>query len=31
VVEGTTWGGKEKGEENITRGRELAKNLAADF
>ena len=31
VVEGTTWGGKEKGEERIARGREEAKKLAADF
>jgi FMN-dependent NADH-azoreductase len=31
VVEGTTWFGKEKGEETIARGREEAKRLAADF
>src|SRR5712671_2848828 len=31
VVEGTTWGGKEKGEERIARGRAEAKKLAADF
>ena len=31
VVEGTTWGGKEKGEESIARGQEEAKKLAADF
>ncbi|HXA60806.1 MAG TPA: NAD(P)H-dependent oxidoreductase [Streptosporangiaceae bacterium] len=31
VVEGTTWGGKEKGKEKIARGQEEAKKLAADF
>ena len=31
VVEGTTWGGKEKGEEAISRGQEKATRLAADF
>jgi FMN-dependent NADH-azoreductase len=31
VVEGTTWGGKEKGQESIARGQEEAKKLAADF
>ena len=31
VVEGTTWGGKAKGDENIARGQEKAKKLAADF
>jgi FMN-dependent NADH-azoreductase len=31
VVEGTTWGGKEKGAEAIARGEEEAKKLAADF
>ena len=31
VVEGTTWGGKEKGEEAIARGQEKATRLAADF
>jgi FMN-dependent NADH-azoreductase len=31
VVEGTTWGGKEKGEETIARGQEEATKLAADF
>src|ERR1700733_2206935 len=31
VVEGTTWGGKEKGTEAIARGQEEAKKLAADF
>jgi FMN-dependent NADH-azoreductase len=31
VVEGTTWGGKEKGEEAIARGQEEAKKVAADF
>jgi len=31
VVEGTTWGGKEKGEESIARGQAEAKKLAADF
>jgi FMN-dependent NADH-azoreductase len=31
VVEGTTWRGKEKGEESIARGQEKAKKLAADF
>jgi FMN-dependent NADH-azoreductase len=31
VVEGTTWGGKEKGNEAIARGQEKAKMLAADF
>ena len=31
VVERTTWGGKEKGEESIARGREEAKTLAANF
>jgi FMN-dependent NADH-azoreductase len=31
VVEGTTWFGKEKGEETIARGREQATRLAADF
>src|SRR5580698_11203261 len=29
VVEGTTWGGKEKGAENIARGQEEARKLAA--
>jgi FMN-dependent NADH-azoreductase len=31
VVEGTTWLGKEKGEEAIARGQEEARKLAADF
>jgi FMN-dependent NADH-azoreductase len=31
VVECTTWGGKEKGQESIARGQEEAKKLAADF
>ena len=31
VVEGTTWGGKEKGEAAIARGQKEAKRLAADF
>jgi hypothetical protein len=31
VVEGTTWLGKEKGEETIARGKEEATKLAADF
>jgi FMN-dependent NADH-azoreductase len=31
VVEGTTWRGKEKGEESIARGQAKAKKLAADF
>jgi FMN-dependent NADH-azoreductase len=31
VVEGTTWGGKEKGEESIARAQEEAKKFAADF
>jgi FMN-dependent NADH-azoreductase len=31
VVEGTTWGGKEKGQENIARSQEAAKTFAADF
>ena len=31
VVEGTTWGGKEKGAEAIARGQDEAKKLAADF
>src|SRR3984893_1121986 len=31
VVEGTTWGGKEKGEESIARGKKKAAKLAADF
>ena len=31
VVERTTWGGKEKGEESIARGRAEAKTLAANF
>jgi FMN-dependent NADH-azoreductase len=31
VVEGPTWGGKEKGEERIARGQAEAKKLAADF
>jgi FMN-dependent NADH-azoreductase len=31
VVQGTTWGGKEKGHESIARGQEQAKKLAADF
>ena len=31
VVEGTTWRGKEKGEESIARGQAEAKKLAADF
>jgi hypothetical protein len=30
-VEGTTWGGKEKGEESIARGQEQARTLAAAF
>ena len=31
VVESTTWGGKEKGEESIARGKKEAAKLAADF
>jgi FMN-dependent NADH-azoreductase len=31
VVEGTTWRGKDKGEESIARGQAEAKKLAADF
>ena len=31
MVEGTTWGGKEKGEERIARGQAEAKKLAADL
>ncbi len=31
VVEGTTWGGREKGEACIARGQEAARRLAADF
>ena len=31
VVEGTTWHGKQKGEESIARGQAEAKKLAADF
>jgi FMN-dependent NADH-azoreductase len=31
VVEGTTWGGKEKGDERVARGQKEAKELAADF
>jgi hypothetical protein len=31
VVEGTTWGGKEKGEESIARGKKKVAKLAADF
>jgi FMN-dependent NADH-azoreductase len=31
VVEGTTWRGKEKGDERIARGQEEAIKLAADF
>jgi FMN-dependent NADH-azoreductase len=31
VVEGTTWLGKERGEEAIARGQEEARKLAADF
>jgi FMN-dependent NADH-azoreductase len=31
VVEGTTWGGKEKGKESIARGRDEASQLAAGF
>ena len=31
VVEGTTWGGKERSQESIARGQEEAKKLAADF
>jgi hypothetical protein len=31
VVEGTTWGGKEKGEESIARGKKEAAKLAVDF
>jgi FMN-dependent NADH-azoreductase len=31
VVEGTTWGGKEKGKQSVARGQEEAKRLAADF
>jgi hypothetical protein len=30
-VESTTWGGKEKGEESIARGKKEAAKLAADF
>ena len=31
VVEGTTWHGKQKGEESIARGQAEAKKLAVDF
>jgi hypothetical protein len=31
VVESTTWGGKEKGEESIAQGKKEAAKLAADF
>ncbi|MEV6036599.1 hypothetical protein AB0L65_35985 [Nonomuraea sp. NPDC052116] len=31
VVDGTTWGGNEKGEEKIALGQEEARKLAADF
>ena len=31
VVERTTWGGKEKGEESVALGQREAKKLAADF
>ncbi len=31
VVEGTTWGGKEKGDERVARGQKEAKKVAADF
>jgi FMN-dependent NADH-azoreductase len=31
VVEGTTWGGKEKGDERVARGQSEARKLAADF
>src|ERR1700704_3551707 len=31
VVEGTTWGGKERGQESIARGQQEAKKFAADF
>jgi FMN-dependent NADH-azoreductase len=31
VVEGTTWGGKEKGDERVARGQKEAKKFAADF
>ncbi len=31
VAEGTTWPGKEKREENIARGREEVRRLAAQF
>jgi FMN-dependent NADH-azoreductase len=31
VVEGTTWGGKERGEEAVARGQKEAIRLAADF
>ena len=31
VVEGTTWGAREKGEEKIARGQAEAIKLAADF
>jgi FMN-dependent NADH-azoreductase len=31
VVEGTTWGGREKAELSITRGQETARKLAANF
>jgi hypothetical protein len=31
VVESTTWGGKEKGEESIARGKKEAAKLATDF
>ena len=31
VVEGTTWRGKEKGEESIARGQAEAKKVARDF
>ena len=31
VVEGTTWRGKETGQESIARGQAAARKLAADF
>jgi hypothetical protein len=31
VVDGTTWGGKEKGAESVARGQEKARKLAAEF
>jgi FMN-dependent NADH-azoreductase len=31
VVEGTTWGGKEKGDERVARGQKEARKVAADF